>query len=244
MDNSVLLDQLFEEIRALSHSGLPDMENSLERFLEQALRETPFEKRLILLEKLAGKFIAPGAESRQNLNLASEYTPRLLTLLLGNDFSASEYSPAEISEKFVHSLNTVFDTLNQIINVIHSTLLGQKPELETIRHIIGSQIEGEGGETSLQMYLDQIQQAFLTAHKAFQQASRSIAEEMLSALDPDVLADSTKQGLKFGPLRKAELFDSYQEKYRECRLWFESGHFSEKLLREFEKNCRKRYKAG
>lgn len=243
MDNSVLLGNLVNEIRALSNSEPPDMEDSIERYLGQALRETPFEERLLLLEELAGKFIDSGVDSRQNLNLASEYTPRLLTLLLGNDFSASEHSPAEISEKFAHSLNTVFDTLNQIISVIHSTLLGQKPELETIRHIIGSQIEGGGEETSLKMYLDQIQQAFLTAHEAFQKAARSIAEEMLSALDPDVLEGSTKQGLKFGPLRKAELFDSYQEKYRECRIWFEAGHFSEKLLREFEKNCRKSYKA-
>jgi hypothetical protein len=239
MNSPVPLHKLTREIRALSQSGLADREDSIEQYLEQELRDIPFAERLLILEELAGIFNHAGP----SLSLAPSESGRLLSLMLGNGFPGSDHSSAEISGKFADSLNTVFDTLNQLISVIHSSLLGRKPELETIRHVIGTQIEGDGEDTSLKTYLDQIQQAFLTAHTAFQQAARSIVEEMLSALDPEALANATKPGLKFGPLRKAELFESYREKYLECRGWFDTGHFSEKLLREFEKICQKTYKA-
>ena len=49
----------------------------------------------------------------------------------------------EWPDKLARSLNTLFDTLNQIIGVIHTTFLGQKGEMETIRLIIGSALKGE-----------------------------------------------------------------------------------------------------
>jgi hypothetical protein len=70
----------------------------------------------------------------------------------------------------------------------------------------------------------------------------SVVGEMLSELDPETLASSTKSILNFGPMRKAEIFEAYQVKYQECRKWFDTGRFSEKLLREFEKICQKNYK--
>jgi hypothetical protein len=38
-------------------------------------------------------------------------------------------------------------------------------------------------------------------------------------------------------MKKAEYFDTYQNKYETLKKWFESGRFMEDLLREFENNC-------
>jgi hypothetical protein len=241
MGSKVSLDNLAHGIRTLNRSQPTSLEEAIERYLEGELRETPLAGRLPLLEELLEKF-PDNAPIPQGLNLAQGETARILSLLSGTRIDLTEHSPQEVSEKFAASMNTLFDTLNQIIAVIHANLLGEKPELETIRHVIGSQIEGGGGETSLKAHLDQIQQAFLISHRAFQEAARSVVGEMLAALDPESLASSTKSILNFGPMRKAEIFETYQGKYQECRNWLDTGRFSDKLLREFEKICQKTYK--
>lgn len=237
-------EELANEIRTINRSDPSNSEALIERYLEQRLKGVTPAERLALLEKLARKFEGVSPEMKPGLRLESEEFSRLFTLLLGKRISVADLPSAELSEKLAQSLNTVFDTLNQIISVIHSTLLGQRAELETIRQIIGSHIEGEAGDNSLKNYLDQIQEAFLVAHRAFKQAAHIKVSEILSELDPDNIATSTDLGLKFGPLRKAELFDIYREKFQTCKRWFESGRLDEELLREFEKVCQKLYKMG
>jgi hypothetical protein len=120
--------------------------------------------------------------------------------------------------------------------------LGEKGELQTIRHIIGAHVEGQKSYDSLKSYLDQIQEAFLISHRAFQEAATMKVAQILSELDPDRIAQATDKGMKFGPLYKAELFEEYKASYRGCRTWFESSRFKQDLLREFEKICQKSYK--
>ena len=115
----------------------------------------------------------------------------------------------------------------------------------TIRGIIGSnfeKIEASGTHDSLQSYLDQIQDAFLVAHQSFQQAAQTRVRQILDELDPKRISDLSKGGYKFGPFRKAELFEVYKEEFKVCKAWFESGRFANELLREFEKTCQKSYK--
>lgn len=241
MVSNVFLNNLAQGIRSLNRSHPPCLKESIESYLERELRDTTLTERLLLLEGLLDKF-PDNAPAPQGLNLAQGETARILSLLSGTRIDLSDHTPEEVSEKFAASLNTLFDSLNQIVAVIRANLLGEEPELETIRHVIGTQIEGGGGETSLKAHLDQIRQAFLISHRAFQESARSVVGEMLAALNPETLAGSSKSILNFGPMRKAELFEAYQIKYQECREWFDAGRFSEKLLREFEKTCQKTYK--
>lgn len=245
MGNGVLLDNLAQGVRSLGQSNPSGLEEEIERYLERELRDTPAAERMRLVESLLERFngtVPPPAEP-QVLNLAHNETEKILSLLSGTRIDLAGHSPREISDKFATTLNLLFDTLNQIIAVIHSNLLGERPELETIRHVIGNEMEGDSGQTSLKAHLDQIQQAFLVSHRAFQEAARLVVDEMLTAFDPESLGTQSKSILSFGPMRKAELFDAYQEKYQECRKWFDNGRFSERLLREFEKICQKKYKA-
>ena len=240
--NSISIEDLANEIRAINRSEPSPSEASIEKYLEQRLQGVSPTERMIVLEKLARQFKGFSPEIKPNLGLEPEAFSKLFSLLLGKKISPSDLSSEELLEKLAHSLNTVFDTLNQIISVINTTLLGKKDELETIRQIIGSDLKEEGEKTSLQSYLNQIQEAFLVAHKAFQQAAQTKLGQILSVLDPDNIAAAKEGGLKFGFLRKAELFDIYKEKFQGCKDWFESGRLMGELLREFENIGQKLYK--
>jgi regulator of replication initiation timing len=242
MINRVPIEELAKEIRTIKRSGPSDVDAAVEKYLEQRLQGVSPTERMIVIEKLARQFKGSSPEIKPNLGLEPEAFSKLFSLLLGKKISPSDLSSEELLEKLAHSLNTVFDTLNQIISVINTTLLGKKDELETIRQIIGSDIKEEGEKTSLQSYLNQIQEAFLVAHKAFQQAAQTKLGQILSVLDPDNIAAAKERGLKFGLLRKAELFDIYKEKFQGCKDWFESGRLMGELLREFENVGQKLYK--
>jgi len=241
--NPISLETLASEIKAIYQSDFRRAEPLIETYLQESLKEfSPIEK-IDLFEKLTHQFESPNVQGRPDLDFESKEFLRLFSLLLGKSSSMVDLSRTEVLERLAHSLNTIFNTLNQIIGVIQTTLLGKKIDLdETIRHIIGSDLEGSAGTSSLQDYLDQIQEAFLVSHQAFKEAAQTKVREILKELNPDHIEATTGRGLKFGSLRKAELFEIYKEKFHSCKTWTESGRFIEELLREFEKICQKRYK--
>jgi hypothetical protein len=235
------IEELVNGLRKIGQSSPPDLQASIEAYLGDKVQPVRQDERLELLEKLARQF-ETSPEEKTGLPLLSEESSRLVSLLLGKQISVTDLSSAELSQKLAQSLNTVFDTLNEIIGVINTTLLGQRAEQETIRQIIGLHIGGGGGENSLQNYLDQIRDAFLTAHRAFRQATETLVREILTQLDPDTINASTEKHLKFGALRKAELFDTYSEKFQVVKAWYQSGRLMGEFLREFEKVCQKLYR--
>ncbi len=163
-----------------------------------------------------------------------------MALLLGPQ--AGPTDSARQLECLTHSLNTVFDILNELVGLINATLTGQSFGEETIRHLIGSQLDGRTPQRSLEEYLGQIKTAFLTTHQAFQEAHRSTVAKVLAELDPDK-SPAVPSGLAFGPLKKAEAFSSLKERYRTVSDWFVSPRFRDDFLREFEKSARKHFMA-
>ncbi len=234
------IQSLADDIRTIYQSDPSRAQTTIETQFQQRWKGMPAVQKLALLEMLIGQF-GGAARIHPDLSIQREEFLQLFSVLLGKKISPADLSVEEFSEKLADSLNTIFDTLNQIVAVIHTTLLGKKEELETIRHIIGSRLDGETGSDSLQTYLDQIQEAFLVAHRALQEAAQTKVSQILTELNPDQLETSSGGRLKFGPLRKAELFEIYKEKYSKCKGWFESGRFTEELLREFEKTCKRLY---
>jgi len=229
------------EIRAIYESDPFRSEALIEQYLKEALKRLSPSEGQAILEELARQFKPPRCDSEPLPNPGGEPFARLCSLLLGERISMEDLQSEALVGRLASSLNTVFDMLNQIVHVMHGTLLGEKEELETIRQIIGADLQGGHEGTSLQTYLDQIQKAFLVSHQAFQQAARTKVGEILSELDPDRIATLMEGGLRFGPLRKAGLFEIYREKYRICKGSFESGRLMNDLLREFEKVCQKIY---
>jgi hypothetical protein len=241
--------ELIEEVRSIYRADPSKAGALIERHLQERLKHLgPMEKKealAVLAHAFAGA--APTTSGSPTSPVAPDLHPevlsRLFSLFLGKRVGAVDLSSGEIVDRLTRSLNTVFDNLNEIVAVIQSTLLGRRAELATIRQIIGTNLQDEGGGTSLEGYLGQIREAFLTAHLAFQQAARSTVGKILRELDPERLGDEGSRGLRFGPLRKAGLFEAYEEKFRKIRQWFDSGRVTEELLREFEKICQNRYGA-
>jgi len=244
MNNQISIEQITTEIRKIYKSDCLQAENLIETYLEKRLKEFSDSKKLTLLEKLTTEFNAEfntGVSSRYNgLNIDEEVLPRLFSLLLGKKVSLADLSSTELLQKLAESLNTIFDTLNQVVGVINTTFLGECTGDETIRQVIGFHLEGgESHSRSLESYLGQIKKAFLIAQQAFKEAAHTEMSELLHELAPDQIKTADSGGFRFGPFQKAELFEIYEKKFYTCKQWFDSGRFMEKFLREFEKNSQK-----
>jgi hypothetical protein len=235
--------QLTQEIREIVALGGSDSRSKVECHLDSALSGCDLAGRLSYLESLARELETGVAQGGPAAGAPVPAAPAagaihgLVARFLGQSAAAEGLSSRELEESFAAALDTLFDALNEIVSVINVTLLGQSPELETIRKVIGSNLKGDQGFSSLKEYLERIQKAFLVAHGCFQLSSATIMKELLSELDPQLLNSAKNSGLRFGPLRKAELYEQYEEKHARCRRWFDSGQYKERLLREFEKQC-------
>jgi hypothetical protein len=232
---------MVDELRTIYKSDQRRAEPLIETYLNERLKDYSSNDRIAMLEEIAFQFERSSINKESIIRPELKELKQLYSLLFGNKIVVGDLSAEEVNNKLTESINTVFDTVNQIIHVIHETLLGGKGELQTIREIIGSQLESEGSHDSLNSYLNQIQEAFLISHRAFQEASRTSVKQLLNELDPDRISETMDGIVKFGPLYKAKLYDVYEKRYRECRTWFESNRFTLDLLREFEKTCLKSY---
>jgi hypothetical protein len=239
MTNQISLEQVTDEIRQIYGSDNLQAEPLIEAFLERRLNELPAGERLTLLEKLTAEFKGASHEISGSVDVDEEFLSRVFSLLLGRKVSQADLTSTEILERLAESLNTIFDTLNELVSVINTTLMGESTGEETIRQVIGFHVAGEDQTKSLESYLGQIKQAFLIAQQAFKNAAHVKVNQILAELDPERISEGGRGGLKFGPLRKAEFFEIYEENFGKVKKWFESGRFMEEFLREFEKNSQK-----
>jgi hypothetical protein len=229
-------------------SGLAQFESqgnlsadSVEAYLSEQMAGLSSQARITALQTMldrAGSTCLPGLPVETD----EEVLTRICSLLLGRRVSMDDLSSSELLEKLADSLNTIFNTLNQLISVINMTFTGEGSPDQTIRQVIGFRLEGEGQGRSLESYLDQISNAFLTAQQSFKEAAYAKVKQVLTVLDPEQVAAEVGKGLKFGPMKKAEMFDIYEERYEKIQKWFSSGRFMEDFLREFEKNCQTQFR--
>jgi hypothetical protein len=213
---------------------------SLEAYLDQEMAGLDLQARIDALQAVVDG-LAPTCPPMPASETDEEVLTRVCSLLLGRKVSMDDLSSSELLEKLAESLNTIFNTLNQLISVINMTFTGEGSPEQTIRQVIGFRLEGEGQGSSLETYLGQISNAFLTSQQSFKEAAYAKVRQVLRVLDPEQLAAEVSGGLKFGPMKKAEMFDIYEQRYGKIQKWFSSGRFMEDFLREFEKNCQTRF---
>ena len=236
MTSDPLVNQLATDIRETYREDPGQARQRISALVKSRLSEVPADQGHAMLGKLLACF-APVA-GRGDIATDNPVLARALSLILGRRVSPEDLSSGELLERLAQSLNTIFNTLNQLISVINMTFSGGAPSGEqTIRQFIGFHLEGEDQTQSLEDYLGQINQAFLTTQEAFKNAAHTKVGQILQALDPEKIAAERGGGLKIGPLRKAEDFDILKEKIERIRRWYDSGRFMEDYIREFEKNC-------
>jgi hypothetical protein len=231
--------QIAEEIRTLYGKEPGRAPELIRRYLETTLPGNSRQEQIDALQGVLAEFGGLPAVAKPSGSDAEPVLARLFSLVLGGRVSETELASEEVLERLAGSLNELFDTLNRLIATIDATLGGGAAQDETIRHVIGDQLEGESASMSLERHLGRIGDAFFRSHEAFQTAARKIVGDILDELDPQRIQDAQEGGMKFGPLKKAESFDVYRNKYDRCRSWYESDRFKTDLLREFEKSCQK-----
>lgn len=230
-------ETLGQEIRKIYRSNPKHADSAIETFLAHQLAALPDTEKKLILASLRSQFDSSEPDTMPETDSEEAVFNGIFSLLLGREVSNENLSGPEIMQRLSESLNTIFATLNRLIQNINATLLAGSPGEETIRHFIGSQLEGQEPQISLEQYLGRIDKAFIVSHQAFKQAAHTLVLKILREIDPEKIAAETGQGLKFGALKKAEYFGVYESKFSTLKKWFESGRFMEDLLREFENNC-------
>jgi hypothetical protein len=238
MASDISPKRLAREIRSIYESDRLQAATLIEDYLEKRLNVISGQEQLDRLQAVKSEFVSiekPGKNFQTGLD--PEVMRKLAVLLLGGTFATADLSSEDFLERLAESLNTIFDILNELVGVINKTLLGETMGDETIRQYIGFHLEGDTRAKSLDSYLGQIKNAFLITQKAFKEAGLAIFSEILAEFDPARIEETTARGWRLGPLRKAEGFDLYVDKFQVCQKWLESGRFMEAFLREFERSC-------
>jgi hypothetical protein len=242
MENKIASKELALRVRDIfrKNSGAP--EEAVEEFLRNELQDIPRRQQLTAISKMRDQFFLPAASGEDAHCFDRESYAKLLSLFLGRRSEEVDHFSEETFEKLGASLNTVFDSLNEIISGINATFLGKSTETEeTIRLVISANLDSRDEFKPLEQYLNQIKEAFAISHDAFQKAARIKMKEMLDDLSPANIAAQIDKSMKIGPFHKAEMYDIYCEKFKTIEKWLHSGIFTEALLREFEKQCQKSY---
>jgi hypothetical protein len=242
MNDRISLEELAAEIRTISAAHSGRAEELIEDRLKVHTRGLPAAESLEVLDALREKFgsLSAGvsrAEHEQPRN--TELLSDLFALLLGHRVSKTDLHSPEVIEALARAMNTIFDSLNEVVSTISRTFGDETEELQTIRHLISSDLECEGPSQPLESYLRKIKEAFLTANQAFRIAAQHEVGKILEELDPDRIASEAGKGFGLGFMRKSDHFDTYRARFEQFRKWLQSGRFLEDLSREFERNCQK-----
>ncbi len=241
MEEPIFIDSLSQEIRERFGADPRKAKGSIKSLLEGKLRRLPVEERVKIVKELISRFSPATPSTAPTGSTEDHLLLDLLKKVLGGRIQEPPPSSQEIVERLADVLNTVFTSLNELIAGINTTLLGKRMPTETIRFMIGSQLGGPKASGALTSYIDQIKEAFSIAHQAFQDAAQTKFKEFLEELAPENIEKSVEGGIKFGALKKAELFEIYREKHQTLKNWLESGLLLEATMREFEKACQKLY---
>jgi hypothetical protein len=232
-----IIEQLALEIRHIYEQDDAGARVSIEDYLDRQLRGLDYTAKKQLITVLKEAFLPlPEPETTSDTYLQQEVL-RFCSLILGKPLSSAELSSTESLERLSQSLNTIFDSLNQLVHSIRITLFLANTRDETIRHMIGSSLNNEDTSISLEQYLGEIKSAFFLSHQAFKSATGKIIARILQELDPEQLALTDSGGFMFGTMRKAHSFDRYRQIFENCRQWHDSGRSMEDYLKEFEKEC-------
>jgi len=143
------IDQLIDSISKLYASSPQDASRLIEDYLDTELQELTLQQRISTLNELDGRFLPkPG-----NAPFEKEVIERVVKLVLGKNPGTEDLSSPEILERLALSLNTIFDIVNQLIGVINTTFATGPAGDETIRGVIGDNLEGQSPAQPLEEHL-------------------------------------------------------------------------------------------
>lgn len=240
MADRIQFEKLEARIRKIFQEYGEQSPLPIEDYLQTELASFDVPDKMKVLEKLIDGFDAsgPDAAGPEAVVIDDHVLARVIKLLLGRDISPADFNSNELLESLADSINTVFESLNQLISVINTTLVGNQDSDQTIRQVIGYHLEGNRNARSLESYIGQIGKAFLESQEAAKKAAHTKVMEILEELSPEKIKKDAGIS-KLSPLRKSKYYEVYEAKFEKFENWCESGRFLESFSKEFEKNCQK-----
>ncbi len=230
-------ETLLVELRRIQQESGDQAENLVEQYLKMHLFSLSPKERQSLLSALIEE-LQPVEEQVLTGGAATDKSfLRFCSMLLGEKVDPSLLNSDEMQERLVEALDTIFTSLNQLVQSINMTLLEGRQAEETIRQIIGSHLEDRDGSKSLEDYIAEIRKAFFTSHEAFKKSAGTLVARILRDLEPPPLEESGRFSLKLGATKKAESYEHFLKVFQSCKKWYDSGRYMDDYLREFEKQC-------
>ncbi len=244
MEDDVLITELAGRIMEIFRSGGTGAASLIETHLVSSMQGLSPSERIQILDSLHSRFSEKAnpqeTVSEQDSHGGADVYAKIFSLLLGKKVQQKDLSSQELLGKLAESLKTIFDVLNDLLNATNAVLLCESAPDETIRHVIGMHLSGENQTKSLEKYLGQIKLAILSSHEAYKDAITSKVRNVLYELSPRRMEEKCGKGLRFGALRKAELYDAYEMTFEAFTKWIESGEFMKDFMSEFEKAFQRR----
>lgn len=235
--SEIPLDELAVNLRKTYLSDAANGAVMLEERLKETLANSSPAERNAMLDRLISEFRQSSGSEAVVSGISADHFNKLLTTLLGKEILGKNLPPDKMIEQLAVAVNTVFDSVNTLVGGINATLMGSAGGEETIRLVIRSSMDADEGIGALKKFLDQTGEFFAIALKAYKEAARVKIAEVLDELNPERLESEIGGKMKFGPLHKASLYDSYVEKFKTLQNWQRSGLLLEAFMKEFEKNC-------
>ena len=231
MEDSII--KIFQE--QTDNADLP-----INDYLKNELKTLDSSDRMEVLDKLIDQFDSDNHidEKYAAVAIDDHVLARVIKLLLGRDITKVDFNSNELLESLAESINTVFESLNQLISVINTTLVGKQGSDETIRQVIGYHLEGSSQTKTLESYIGQIGKAFFASQEASKKAAHAKVMQILEELSPEKIEKEAGVS-RLSPMRKSKYYEVYELKFKKFEKWFESGRFMESFLRDFERNCQK-----
>jgi len=240
MIDQINYEVVADKIRKIYDENPKMAEISVEQYLTDILNELDPRDKINVIKKIAGSFSNYSTNESSFNEIEDEIFSKVFSLILGRKITEDDLSSKERLNRLAQSLNTIFDQMNQLVEVINQHLYREYDGDKTIRRIIGIEMMDESQGKPLEAYLGQIKTAFLVAQEAFRKSMEITVGRVVDEFNPEnIELQSGGGGFRFGPLKKAEYYDTYAKKFRQVKNWFDSDRFTEDFLREFEKSCEK-----
>jgi len=240
MTESIQFEEIKDHLIKIFQEQKEESDFPITEYLENQFSDLDLPERTMVLDQLIDRFETQNNGNNQPAGLIQDdhVLARVIKLLLGRDITQVDLSSEELLESLGESINTVFESLNQLISVINTTLMGKQDSDETIRQVIGYHIEGGQNTSTLENYIGQIGKAFFASQEASKKAAHSKVVQILEELSPEKIEKEADVS-RLSPRRKSKYYEVYELKFKKFEKWFESGRFMESFLREFERNCQK-----
>jgi hypothetical protein len=232
-----IIEQFAAEIKSIYTLYGENSQSAIEEYLETQLYGFDNSVKIQMLSLLEERFAPPPPAISQESVVHQQALAEFCHRVLGIELTAAELSSPATLDRISQAVNNLFDHLNQLVQSIRSSMLLENTGAATIRHVLGSSLREDEQTLTLEQYLGEIKTAFFLSHNSFKAAFIKMMDRVLENLDPQSKDNVVGNAFMLPMMKKAAALDRFQQLFKSCKEWHDSGRSLEDFLKEFEKQC-------